>query len=297
GDEPQPSGEVATLAERVAFADGSHDCAGDDGPDPGHAHQSLAAGIPAGDRLDLARQALDALIKAAPVASEVLDDMHHPCRQDIGRRGEDAWQLGAQEPLSLPNGDSALQQKGSDLVHDAGALADQPFTHPMQRLQVELIGSLRRHEFHRWALHRLGDRFRVAEVVLLSLRIRANVLGRHQPGIVTKTLELATEMMCPDPSLHPDQAGRHVRQPRFYLAPRPPLPQDNGSTLIEAYDMERVLPDIDAHYGDRRADLLGHGVLLGFGAPSQLRLLAGQEHGRTIPLPDLGGDEESKAEV
>jgi hypothetical protein len=28
-------------------------------------------------------------------------------------------------------------------------------------------------------------------------------------------------------------------------------------------------------------------VLLGLGAPSQLRLLAGQEHGRTIPLPDI----------
>src|SRR5262245_36861723 len=94
-------------------------------------------------------------------------------------------------------------------------------------------------------------------------------------------------MMRPDASLHPNQAGRHVGQPRFYLATRPPLPQDNGSALIEAYDMERVLPDIDAHYGDRRADLLGHGVLLGFGAPSQLRLLAGQEHGRAIPLPDL----------
>jgi len=30
-------------------------------------------------------------------------------------------------------------------------------------------------------------------------------------------------------------------------------------------------------------------VLLVFGAPCQLRLLAGQEHGRTIPLPDLSG--------
>jgi hypothetical protein len=28
-------------------------------------------------------------------------------------------------------------------------------------------------------------------------------------------------------------------------------------------------------------------VLLGFGAPCQLRLLAGQEHGRTIPLADI----------
>jgi hypothetical protein len=28
-------------------------------------------------------------------------------------------------------------------------------------------------------------------------------------------------------------------------------------------------------------------VLLVFGAPCQLRLLAGQEHGRTIPLADV----------
>ena len=35
---------------------------------------------------------------------------------------------------------------------------------------------------------------RVAEIVFLSLRIGANVLRRHQPGIVTKTLELATDM-------------------------------------------------------------------------------------------------------
>src|SRR5262249_14345272 len=91
-----------------------------------------------------------------------------------------------------------------------------------------------------------------------------------------------------DPTgLHPEQAGRHVGQPRFYLATRPPLPQDNGTALIEAYDVERVLPDIDAHYGDRRADLLRHGVLLGFGAPSQLRLLAGQEHRRALPLSGI----------
>jgi len=30
-----------------------------------------------------------------------------------------------------------------------------------------------------------------------------------------------------------------------------------------------------------------HGVLLVFGAPFQLPLLAGPEHGRTIPLPEV----------
>jgi hypothetical protein len=43
---------------------------------------------------------------------------------------------------------------------------------------------------------------------------------------------------------------------------------------------------IDADDGDRAVEILGHGVLLVFGAPCQLRSLAGQEHGRSIPLAD-----------
>ncbi len=135
---------------------------------------------------DLVRQALDPLIEPAPVASQVLDDPHHARRQDIRWRGQDARQLGTQEPLSLPHRNAALQQEGADLIDDAGALADQSLTHPVQCLQVELIGGLRRHELHRRTLHRLGDRLRIAEVVLLSLRIGPHVLRRHQPGIVAK---------------------------------------------------------------------------------------------------------------
>jgi len=45
-----------------------------------------------------------------------------------------------------------------------------------------------------------------------------------------------------------------------------------------------VLADIDADHGDRGIGSLRHGVLLILGAPCQLRLLAGQEHGRTIPV-------------
>ncbi len=51
--------------------------------------------------------------------------------------------------------------------------------------------------------------------------------------------------------------------------------------------MERVLADINADYGDCGIELLRHGVLLVFGAPGQLKTLAGREHGRTIPLADI----------
>jgi hypothetical protein len=50
--------------------------------------------------------------------------------------------------------------------------------------------------------------------------------------------------------------------------------------------VERVLADIDANHGNCCIELLRHGVLLVFGTPRQLRLLVGQEHGRTIPLAE-----------
>ena len=153
----------------------------------------------------------------------------------------------------------------------------------MQRLQVQLIGGLRGHELHRRALDRLGDRLRVAEVVLLSLRVGAHVLRRHQPGIVAKQSEPAAEMMRTDTGLHADQAGWHVGKPRFHLATRPLLPQHDGATLIETDDVERVLADIDADHGDHTVKLLSHGVLLSFDASCQLtcrqgRSTAGPSH-------------------
>src|SRR5947209_2075910 len=168
GDEPQPSGEVAAFWERIAIANGSHHRTGNDRPDPRHAHQPLATGISAGDGFDLARQALDALIEPAPVTSQVLDDVHHAWRQDIGGRGQYARQLGAQEALPLPHGNATLQQEGADLVDDAGALADEALAHSMQRLQIELFGRLGGDELHRRALNGFGDCLGVAEVVLLD---------------------------------------------------------------------------------------------------------------------------------
>jgi hypothetical protein len=65
------------------------------------------------------------------------------------------------------------------------------------------------------------------------------------------------------------------------------LPQNNLSAAVLTNNVERVLTDIDADNGNPGVDLLRHDVLLVFGAPCQLQSLAGQEHGRTIPLPDM----------
>jgi hypothetical protein len=95
-------------------------------------------------------------------------------------------------------------------------------------------------------------------------------------------------MMRTDAGLHADQARRHVGKACGYLATRPLLMQHDRAALIVAHDVERVLTDIDADYGDCGIELLRHGVLLVFGAPGQHEMLVGQEHGRTIPLCDDG---------
>ena len=94
--------------------------------------------------------------------------------------------------------------------------------------------------------------------------------------------------MCADAGLHPDQATRHGGKPCSHLAARPFLAQHDRATSIEAHDVERVLANINADHGDSRVEFLRHGALLVFDAPCQLLLLAGQEHGRTIPLADMG---------
>src|SRR4029077_11891509 len=50
------------------------------------------------------------------------------------------------------------------------------------------------------------------------------------------------------------------------------------------HEVERVLADVDADHGDRCVEFLRHGVLLVVNTPCQLLILAGPEHGPTIPL-------------
>src|SRR5262249_52508334 len=141
-------------------------------------------------------------------------------------------------------------QEGADLIDDAGALTDQPLTHAVERLQVELLGGLGRDELHRRALHHLGDRLGVAEVVLLPPRVGPHIFGWHQPSVVAKRCEFAAQMVCANAGLHADETRRHGGKPGCYLATRPLLAQDDRATPIETHNVKRVLADIDTDHGD-----------------------------------------------
>ena len=106
-----------------------------------------------------------------------------------------------------------------------------------------------------------------------------------QPSVVAKRLKSTTEMMRPDTGLHADQTEWHIGKPGLNLAARPLLPQNNLSAAVLTNNVERVLTESMPTTAIGGV-LLRHGVLLVFGAPCQLQSLAGQEHGRTIPLAD-----------
>jgi hypothetical protein len=62
--------------------------------------------------------------------------------------------------------DSLLEQQGTHLVHDRGALRDEALAYPVQGLQLELLLSLQGHAPHGRASGGLRDRFGIVEVVL-----------------------------------------------------------------------------------------------------------------------------------
>jgi hypothetical protein len=65
------------------------------------------------------------------------------------------------------------------------------------------------------------------------------------------------------------------------------LTQHNGTTLIVAYDVERILANIDANHGNCSVECLGHGVLLVFGAPSQHSIAGGAGARLDHPLTEV----------
>src|ERR1700682_2644698 len=93
-------------------------------------------------------------------------------------------------------------------------------------------------------------------------------------------------MMRTDTGFHADQARRQVGKACFHLATRPLLTKHDRTALIVADNMERVLADIDADYGNCSLCCRRHGVLLVL-APLLSLSLVGQQHGRTIPLADI----------
>jgi hypothetical protein len=193
---------------------------------------------------------VDPGVELLTVLRQIFDHVRHSGCQDIATVRQNVRQRMAQEPDPLPHGNPALQKERTDLVDDGRSVTDQTGANPMQGLQVKLLDALGGYKAHGRALHRLGYRFRIPEVVLMALDERLHELRRDKLRVMAQRQELPAEMMGSDASLHPDQAWRHVRQPDLYLAARVFLSQNDLAAPIHADQVERVLANVDANRGD-----------------------------------------------
>src|ERR1700677_4759833 len=112
----------------------------------------------------------------------------------------------------------------------------------MDRLQIQLIVRLDRNEAHVLAFHRLGDRLRVDEVVLVRLHEGLHKLGRNQPDIVPLLAQRTAEEVSAGARLQADQRGLHVRGVSQQLLLRELLPHKYLARCAKRYKMKVVLP-------------------------------------------------------
>jgi hypothetical protein len=81
----------------------------------------------------------------------------------------------------------------------------------MHRLKVELVIRLDRNKPRVLSVDRLGNRFRIQEVVLVGLHEGLYELGRDQPHVMALFSQHTSEEVRPGACLYTDQGRLHVR--------------------------------------------------------------------------------------
>jgi hypothetical protein len=205
--------------------------------------------------------AINAIIEVAPVLREILDQVDHARREYVRAVGQNGRKSFSQTGRSLAHGDAALEQEATDLIDDCRALPDASAPHPVQGLQIKLLGRLQRHRTHGWTLRRLGDGLGIAVVVLVAFEERLDILGRQQVNVMAESGELTPDVMGSGTGLHPDQTDRQVRQALQQLSTSDLAAQHDAAACIHADQVEDVLAQIDPDGGDALTGaVVGHGT-------------------------------------
>ncbi len=116
----------------------------------------------------------------------------------------------------------------------------------MQRLNIDLFGSLDLDEAHRRSRDGFGDRFCVDEVILVTLDAGLHELGQYDPDSVAKPLDLARQPLRTWAGFHADD-GRSGALEELKQRVTPEASALHGlAGSIETDHVEDVLADIDA---------------------------------------------------
>ncbi len=135
-------------------------------------HQASCRVIGGSDILDLSCHLCDARFQGAHILGEARQQASHGRRQIVRFIGENAWKVGFEPAGALMHRDPVLEAESPHLADDASALGNQTITRPVQGLQVDLLRRPDFDETHRGPGHRLGDGFRIDQIVLVALHCR-----------------------------------------------------------------------------------------------------------------------------
>jgi hypothetical protein len=219
-------------------------------PDPRDRGQQPGGLVRPGLQRELLVERQDAAVQLAPLGALVLDQPQGPRAQRDLLRRQQGFEVQLQLAPPLRRDQAALQQDGAHLVDERRPLAHQPVTGAVQALHVELRLALELDEPHRRPGCRLGDRLRVAIVVLLRLHVGANILGRHQPHLVTLALQHTTEVMRTTAGLQRHHATRQSRRQLDHAVPVQASPQDHATTRVQTRYAAAVLTQVDPQNRD-----------------------------------------------
>ena len=126
----------------------------------------------------------------------------------------------------------------------------QPVAHPVQRLQVELVVGLDRHKPHVLPRHRLGDRLRIEEVVLVRLEKGFYKLRRDQPHIVSLFTQDSADEMRARAGFDPNQQAWQVRRVDQQLLAGELRPGHNLAMVVQGDEVKGGLAEVDSNRRD-----------------------------------------------
>jgi len=72
----------------------------------------------------------------------------------------------------------------------------EPVAYAMERLKIKLVLGLDGNKAHVLSCHRLGDRFRIEEVVLVRLQVGLYELGWDESHVVSLPAQGCTDELC-----------------------------------------------------------------------------------------------------
>jgi hypothetical protein len=119
-----------------------------------------------------------------------------------------------------------------------------------RRLKIKLVLGLDGDKAHVLSRHRLGDRLRIEEIVLVRLQVRLYELGRDESHVVSLAAQGCADEVCSRAGFDANQRALQVRGVSQQLFARKLLPDDYLALLPDCNQVKCCLAEIDANRSD-----------------------------------------------